>query len=81
MNIHYNKRLQGTFHGTGDLFASTLTAALVRGFSAEQAVRLAVDFTLRCIETTVQKYPDLWYGVAFEDELEYFIKQVKEYGK
>lgn len=77
----YNKRLQGTFHGTGDLFASTLTAALVRGFSAEQAVRLAVDFTLRCIETTVQKYPDLWYGVAFEDELEYFIKQVKEYGK
>lgn len=77
----YNKRLQGTFHGTGDLFASTLTAALVRGFTAEQAVRLAVDFTLRCIETTVQKYPDLWYGVAFEDELEYFIKQVKEHGK
>ncbi len=77
----YNKRLQGTFHGTGDLFASTLTAALVRCFSAEQAVRLAVDFTLRCIETTVQKYPDLWYGVAFEDELEHFIKQVKEYGK
>lgn len=77
----FNKRVEGSFHGTGDLFASTLTAALVRGFSAVQAVQLAVDFTLRCIETTVQKYADLWYGVAFEDELEFLIKQVLKNGK
>ena len=77
----FNKKVEGSFHGTGDLFASTLTAALVCGFQAVQAVQLAVDFTLRCIETTVQKYPGLWYGVAFEDELDYFIKQVRNNGK
>lgn len=79
--FHYaGEKLQGSYPGTGDVFASTLTAGLVSGMSAERAVKFAVDFTGRALKTTVQKYPDLWYGVAFEDELDYFIKQVQRYG-
>ena len=39
----------GRFHGTGDLFASVLTGALVRGLPLTSAARLAADFTARCV--------------------------------
>ncbi|MDE7218602.1 MAG: bifunctional hydroxymethylpyrimidine kinase/phosphomethylpyrimidine kinase, partial [Oscillospiraceae bacterium] len=38
----------GQFHGTGDLFASVLSGALVRGWSLEAAAQLAAEFTSAC---------------------------------
>ena len=38
----------GQFHGTGDLFASVLTGALVRGYALAEAAQLAADFTSLC---------------------------------
>ena len=38
----------GQFHGTGDLFASVLTGALVRGWALTAAAQLAADFTSAC---------------------------------
>lgn len=38
----------GQFHGTGDLFASVLSGALVRGWSLTAAARLAAEFTSAC---------------------------------
>ena len=38
----------GQFHGTGDLFASVLTGALVRGYVLAEAAQLAADFTSLC---------------------------------
>lgn len=74
------EKQQGSYPGTGDVFTSTLTAGLVSGMNAKRAVKFAVDFTGKALKTTIQKYPDLWYGVAFEDKLDYFIKQVHRYG-
>ena len=52
-------------HGTGDVYASALTGALLRGLSPFEAAKLAADFTVLCIEKT-QGDPDHWYGVKFE---------------
>ena len=38
----------GQFHGTGDLFASVLSGALVRGWSLTAAARLAADTPRSC---------------------------------
>ncbi len=57
------------FHGTGDVFASTLTGALVRGLSLLDAMKLAVDFTVECIQKTMDDPAAVWYGVNFEQAL------------
>lgn len=40
----------GQFHGTGDLFASVLSGALVRGWSLTAAAQLAAEFTSACAQ-------------------------------
>ena len=56
----------GQFHGTGDLFASVLTGALVRGRSLLSAARLAADFTSRCAARTGAQDLPRREGVDFE---------------
>ncbi len=54
------------FHGTGDLFASVLTGALVRGESLHEAVRVSETFVRECaLHTLPQKIPAR-EGVDFE---------------
>ena len=60
-------RERGNFHGTGDLFASVLLAALLRDFSLQEAVQEAVSFTALSIRRTVKEGIDPVWGVAFED--------------
>ena len=47
------RRVGAAFHGTGDLFASVLTGALVTGAGVQEAVARAGDFVRRVIETSV----------------------------
>ena len=53
-------------HGTGDVFASVLTGALVQGRSLAEAVREAADFIRICAERTVAQDLPLREGVDFE---------------
>ncbi len=63
-------------HGTGDVYASAFTGAYMNGKSAQEAAKIAADYTLKCIEIT-QKDPDHWYGVKFELALGDLIKDVQ----
>lgn len=65
----FSPRINACYHGTGDVFASTLTAALVRGNSLERAAETAVRFTYDCIKHTNTAYPEINYGVAFETQI------------
>ncbi len=56
----------GQFHGTGDLFASVLTGALVRGSSLPEAARLAADFTALAARRTAEQDIPRREGVDFE---------------
>lgn len=57
------------FHGTGDLFASVLTGALVRGERLEEAAGRAAEFVRRCaLHTAPQDLPPR-EGIDFEPML------------
>ena len=58
--------VDGAFHGTGDLFASVLAGALVRGRRLTEAARLAAEFTSQCVRRTWENDPPRREGVDFE---------------
>ena len=64
-----DRRQLGAYHGTGDLFAATVVGGMMRGLPLEEAVSLAVRFTLACIEATERDPAADWYGVEFEKAL------------
>ncbi len=66
---YLKEKIDRTFHGTGDLFASTLFSALMKGFSNKKALKLAVEFTYSAMEATVKNKNAAWYGVDFETVL------------
>lgn len=59
-------RVPQEFHGTGDVFASVLTGALVQGAAVPDAVRQAVDFVKACAERTARAGIPMREGVEFE---------------
>lgn len=59
-------RVEGAFHGTGDLFASVLAGALVRGRTLAEAAQLAADFTSQCAQRTREEGVPQREGVDFE---------------
>lgn len=60
------KRVDREFCGTGDVFASVLTGALVKGASLQAAARQAAEFILECAELTAKNGLPLREGVDFE---------------
>lgn len=59
-------RVEGEFHGTGDLFSSVLTGAVVRGWALREAAQLAAAFTARCARRTWEEGTPRREGVDFE---------------
>lgn len=70
---YFNDRLDAAFHGTGDVYASAALGALMRGFSTEKALAIAVDFTLDAMRKTLADPEHRFYGVNFEESLPYYI--------
>lgn len=63
-------RVPGYYHGTGDIYASALVAALLRGQELARAAQTAVDFVVRSIASTrAEAGADIKYGVNFEHVL------------
>lgn len=60
------QRVPREFHGTGDVFASVLTGALVQGASLTEAAQAAVDFVRLCAERTAAEGLPMREGVDFE---------------
>ena len=56
----------GSYSGTGDLFASVLSAGLVKGMSMMDCVQLAVNFLSKAIAESVKEGTDRNDGVCFE---------------
>jgi len=72
----FNDRIEGYFHGTGDVFGSTLLSALLNDFPLEEAIQIAVDYTHKCIALTVESEQERRYGVCFERAIPYLIKRL-----
>ena len=72
--------IDGMYHGTGDIFASALVAALVSGTTLEHACEVAVRFTVESIARTRAAGTDKRFGVDFESGLAE-LKGLMENGK
>lgn len=59
-------------HGTGDIYASAFTGALMNGKEIFEAAKIAADYTVQCIINT-QGDADHWYGAKFETALRYLM--------
>lgn len=74
---HYyeHEKLAKGCHGTGDIFASAFTGALMRGKTAFEAAQIAADYVLACMKATAEE-ENHWYGVKFEPVLPYLMERV-----
>lgn len=75
---YFNERLPVSFHGTGDIYASSALGAMMRGISIERSFAIAVDFTLECMKKTMADGNHRFYGVNFESALPYYIKLIEK---
>jgi pyridoxine kinase len=76
---YQNDKVAASFHGTGDLFASTAAAAMVRGIAMGDAFRIASDYTAETIRATMSNPDHPWYGVDFESTLPMLIGMTEKY--
>ena len=76
VSCYFHERVDRNFHGTGDIFASAFTGALMQEKSPSDAARIAADFTHKCILNTVEN-PAHGYGVKFETALIDLIKMLQ----
>ncbi len=74
---YFHEKMPQSFHGTGDIFASVLTGALVRGFELQDACRLAADFVVEAIRATLSHKDYNWYGVDFESAIPFLVERLK----
>ncbi|MDP4126420.1 MAG: pyridoxamine kinase [Bacillota bacterium] len=77
----FNDKIDGYFHGTGDVFSSALLSALLNNFPLEEAIQIAVDYTHKCISLTEKLEQERRYGVCFEKAIPYLIQQLGLYSE
>ena len=77
LDYYQHHRLPKGSHGTGDIYASSFTGALMHGKTSYEAAKIAADYTVKCIENT-QGDPDHWYGAKFESVLPELIRALAE---
>ena len=78
--FHYeNEHLPVSFHGTGDVFASCTAGALVSGMPLDDALALAVDYTLACMKETMADPDHVWYGVNFESAIPMLVDRMRTF--
>lgn len=75
---YFTKRCPQNFHGTGDLYSSVVQGGLIRGLDTGNALALAADFVVHCIETTAVSKSARWYGVDFETEIPVLCQMLQE---
>ena len=70
-------RIEGYYHGTGDVFGSALVGAVTRGKPLFKAAEIAVRYTVAAIKRTRAAATEPRYGVNFEAEIPYLLELLK----
>ena len=74
-SYYEHKKLSNSCHGTGDIYASAFTGALMHGKSAFDAAKIAADYVVECINATAEE-ENHWYGAKFEPVLSKLIDAI-----
>ncbi len=75
---YFTRRCPQSYHGTGDLYSSTVLGGLMRGLSLGDSLALAADFVVACIEATAVSQSARWYGVEFESQIPLLCRMLEE---
>lgn len=73
---YVHKKIPKSYHGTGDIFSSAFVGAYMQEKSIFDAIRIASDYTVECIENTVDDESH-WYGTKFETALPSLIRMLE----
>ena len=71
-------KVEGSFHGAGDVFAACFAGCVGRGMDLKSALALTVEFCYRSILRTAREVPDKKYGMNYEKELSIVTEAFKE---
>ena len=63
------EKIEGAFHGAGDVYVSALVGALARGISLDSAVQIAAEFTKDSIRQTASDKTEARYGLNSESQM------------
>jgi len=71
-----HKKIDTSYHGTGDVFSSTLVGAIANGLTWQEAIPIAADYTAKSIQLTIDDKNGRTYGVNFEEGIPYLLKRI-----
>lgn len=74
---YFREKIPVKYHGTGDIFASTLVGAILNENSLEESLKIAVDYVWETINDTYKEKKEDAYGVNFENKIPYLINRLK----
>ncbi len=74
---YFREQIPAKYHGTGDVFASTLVGAMENDKTLEGALKIAVDYVWETINDTYKEKKEDAYGVNFENKIPYLIKRLE----
>ena len=74
---YFSEKIKRNFHGTGDIYSSAFTGALLNGLNVFDSAKIAVDFTVDSMRRTLDFAEEHGYGVFFEQALPGLINQIK----
>ncbi len=76
-SVYETETYPGSYHGTGDLFASAFIGSILTGHDVFNSVRTAHDFVHTSIMKTLENgEPEIYYGVDFELALPSLIEDI-----
>lgn len=70
------EKIDDHFYGTGDIFASVLTASLLNDKNLQESTDIAVDFTQRTIVMSKAEGAERRMGVCFEKNIPWLIQRL-----
>lgn len=77
----FSDRIDASYHGTGDVFASVLVSGIMNNKSLKESAQIAAGFTYNSIKITQILQPKKNYGVCFEKEIPNLIKVLELYNE
>lgn len=73
---YFREQIPAKYHGTGDVFASTLVGAIENDKTLDKALKIAVDYVWETINDTYKEKKEDAYGVNFENKIPYLIDRI-----
>ena len=72
------EKIEGSFHGSGDVYASALVGCLARGVQTDRAVAIAAEFTKNSIKQTALDRTEARYGLNSESQMLGFLQALDQ---